>query len=184
MLNKEKLIKACPDIIYGFLDDKWDKSIMGFVERQEGDKHVFRPAYGFQALKSMSKTDNGVKLSPSKAYKNLSKLINNDTHQALIITAYDRRQLWDIIEMNDMRIWENLNRAVIGLSSIPSASKRCVVYNKILSAQILQDMQVGQAASDVKNYIDTLEYIDANILGIHLGESTPWFLTPVNQLPE
>lgn len=69
--------------------------------------------------------------------------------------------------------YDGLNDAIIGVGTINQNLR--VVYDEPLVIEMLQD-QLGL------EYLEAVEYFEFNISGMYVGENTPLFFTPVEEL--
>ena len=73
----------------------------------------------------------------------------------------------------EMITYDHLNDAIIGVGTINQQPR--VVYDEPLVIEMLQD-QLGL------EYLEAVEYFEFNISGMYVGENTPLFFTPVEEL--
>lgn len=69
--------------------------------------------------------------------------------------------------------YDGLNDAIIGVGTINQNLR--VVYDEPLVIEMLQD-QLGL------EYLEAVEYFEFNISGMYVGQNTPLFFTPVEEL--
>ena len=73
----------------------------------------------------------------------------------------------------ELTVYVGLDGAIIGVGSINQAFR--VVYDEPLIIQLLQDeLEL--------TYIEAVEHFQFNISGMYVGEDTPLFFTPVEEL--
>lgn len=151
-----------------YADKKWDKALLGFVERYDG---TVLPCYGYQALKVLAST----RLASDGAYKAVMSVIG-DGH--FVMHKLGKTELWDVIRENRLPRWEMLDRAILGVGQL-GWSDQSVVYNRALCTQVLSEIQSVSSDKKMAASSQAILFFDTCIAPVQLGPNSPWYLTVI-----
>jgi hypothetical protein len=174
--DKQKtIVEQCEDVSPNdFLDSYWDKALIGYAERGGPGRFVL-PAYGYQAMKALLKDQE---YTPKQVYALLYKTLSAPVlgKRPLVVTKYNGDTLWKKIRNEKYPIWENLDKAIIGIGSTSFGSQGvCYLKNKCID--ILQNTSSSLSDDQWRNFLDTSYKLDNTIVAASLGEKSPWFVT-------
>lgn len=173
MLRREKITEQVQADLK-FLPDKWDRALLGYVERGGPGRHVL-PCYGYQAAKAILK---GIGYTPQAMYPTWNKTVSSMRgNKPLTLYKYNNRELWKRITEGRLPRWELLDTAIIGLGQLGWEQKG-LVYNKATCVDLFVKSQTS-TRSDMLATVDAITRLETNNIPVSLGEYTPWYLTPV-----
>lgn len=174
MLKREKITDiAEADLV--FLDDTWDQALLGFAESGVKGRSIL-PCYGYQAFKAILR-ERGE--SPANIYLKIQHLINGmPMEKPLVVTKFNRKELWNIIRAKNYPRWEQLDQAIIGLGKLGWVDKG-IVYSKPLCITTMMNNQSTRDLNTMREIGHIATLIDSSIIPVSLGRYTPWFVTPI-----
>lgn len=170
-MRKQDKIQSELSTPLAFLDGALDSALLGYVENAGGE---VLPCYGYQALKAVLKAQDP---KPESLYRKMEKVYREmEEKRPMLLIRMSPDLLWSLIEKEGYPHWEQLGRAILGLGTA-AYDKKGLVYSKPLCAQTLAGN--SSADTDVKALEAALSKLETSIYPIHLGEHTPYYLTPV-----
>lgn len=179
MTKREKLIaEADADLERYLLPKEVDGALLGYAERGGKGRYVL-PCYGYQAIKAILKSEG---FSGINLYAKLREILdyNSRVDFPLMLTKYNKRELWKIVKEGKFTRWEGLDYAALGIGSI-GYNTTGLVYSKPGCVEILNDTSSGLSSSESEsdNIVYAIKKLEESLIPVDTGEHNPWYLTPI-----
>lgn len=177
-MHKKSRILEIASCDLNFLPNEFDEAILGIAEQGSSNNGNIRVCYGYQAIKSILGSN---KITPLEIYARIHYLFSNisDSLPPIILMKFKRKPLWNIITNNRFPIWESLNKAILGLC-YDKWEYTGVIYNKQTCINIIDSKQITASNDPLDGTLQALNLVENDIIPVHLGKNSPWFLTKIN----
>lgn len=172
--NKQARVLEAAGVKLQFLHGGMDKALIGFAEREGRHSKSILACYGYQALKVVlgAKYDNAAEM-----YAMLQSIRLSTNVAILYKLGY--RPLWNTILFNRLHRWDLIDNSIIGIvdsaGCVPS-----VAYSRPLAVSALSTSHKwSESVSGDRLGIKAGIMLDETIIPTYLGDTTPWFVTPI-----
>lgn len=143
-----------------FASDEFDQFIVGVA----CSKDRYKVVYSWNAAKAGA--------GASEVYEGLRHLIPGGW---LLLHSWSWKTTWQLIESMRLPRWEQLDKAVIGLTGNDNT---CIVYSFPLALNEMIRAHASTLEEDLR--FSMLGWLEKRVLPVDLGPHTPWFVTPLS----
>jgi hypothetical protein len=163
-----------------FLPEMYDSALVGYVERgTKGSRHVVA-CYAYQAMKAVLLRTK--KMDALSVFATLKKELSDYrcAYRPVILKKVRQDQLRELIRSKKYVTIQMMNRAIKGIA-YSNCEYNGFVYDKEQCIQILKANQSTGNNSDEEDYRQAAFTVENDLVSMHCGRYTPWFLTYIKQ---